>query len=52
VLLKQRLNSKYGGEGNWALVTGASDGIGKSFAITLAKMGYNITLVSRNEEKM
>lgn len=33
-------------------MTGASEGIGKSFAIQLAKSGYNITLVSRNEEKM
>ena len=52
VPLKQRLNQRYGGEGTWALVTGASDGIGKSFAIQLAKSGYNITLVSRSAEKM
>ena len=33
-------------------MTGASEGIGKSFAITLAKLGYNVTLVARNEDKM
>jgi 17beta-estradiol 17-dehydrogenase / very-long-chain 3-oxoacyl-CoA reductase len=52
VPLKQRLNEKYGGEGNWALVTGASEGIGKSFAMQLAKFGYNVTMVARNEAKM
>jgi 17beta-estradiol 17-dehydrogenase / very-long-chain 3-oxoacyl-CoA reductase len=50
--LKTRLNQCYGGEGEWALVTGSSEGIGKGFAIALAKCGYNLTLVSRNVEKM
>ena len=27
--LKKRLNDKYGKEGEWALITGASEGIGK-----------------------
>ncbi len=31
--LKQRLNAKYGKEGEWALITGASDGIGKEYAL-------------------
>jgi len=31
-------------------VTGASDGIGKEFAFQLAKAGFNVLLVARNEE--
>lgn len=34
------------------MVTGASDGIGKEFAIQLAKKGFNILLVSRTASKL
>ena len=33
------------------IITGATDGIGKQTAIELAKLGYNIGLVGRNQEK-
>ncbi|KIJ62390.1 hypothetical protein HYDPIDRAFT_182759 [Hydnomerulius pinastri MD-312] len=36
-------------KGAWAVVTGASDGIGKEFALQLASAGFNILLVARNE---
>jgi short-subunit dehydrogenase len=36
----------------WALVTGASVGIGESFTRLLASKGYNIALVSRNEARL
>lgn len=36
----------------FALITGASKGIGKSMAITLAKMGYNLLLVARSVEEL
>ncbi|RPB21798.1 3-ketoacyl-reductase [Terfezia boudieri ATCC MYA-4762] len=42
----------YGPKGSWALVTGASDGIGKEFALQLASKGSNILLVSRTESKL
>ena len=34
------------------VVTGATDGIGKEFALQLAKKGFNILLVSRSEDKL
>lgn len=45
--------SKYGaGNGKWAVVTGASDGIGKEYALQLAKKGLSIVLVSRTQSKL
>lgn len=42
---------RYGAKkGAWAIVTGASDGIGKEFAFQLAKAGFNVFLVARNLE--
>ena len=35
-----------------ALVTGASEGIGRSFAIKLVKRGYTVTVVARNEARL
>ena len=36
--------------GPWAVVTGASRGIGKHFALALAERGLNTVLVARNQE--
>ncbi|KAL8377652.1 hypothetical protein RB595_008374 [Gaeumannomyces hyphopodioides] len=36
----------------WALVTGASDGIGKHLAAELADFGFNVVLHGRNPEKL
>lgn len=52
VLPKVSLN-KYGAKDNtWAVVTGASDGLGKEYAFQLAKRGFNIVLVSRTQSKL
>lgn len=39
-------------EGKTALVTGASQGIGRACALTLAKAGARVALVARNESKL
>ncbi|ODQ45704.1 hypothetical protein PICMEDRAFT_16993 [Pichia membranifaciens NRRL Y-2026] len=45
--------AKYGGgKGAWAVITGASDGIGKEYALQLAERGFNIVLVSRTQAKL
>ncbi len=41
---KERLFEKYG---QWAIVTGASSGIGKAFAEQLAEAGFNIVISAR-----
>jgi short-subunit dehydrogenase len=38
--------------GDWALVTGASSGIGNEYATHIASQGLNIVLVARNEKKL
>lgn len=38
--------------GDWAVVTGATDGIGKALAHELAKKGLNIVLISRTQSKL
>ncbi|XP_011871387.1 PREDICTED: very-long-chain 3-oxoacyl-CoA reductase-like [Vollenhovia emeryi] len=39
-------------QGKWAVVTGATDGIGKAYAKALAEMNINIVLVSRSLSRL
>lgn len=46
---RQRLNTNYG---EWAIVTGASSGIGLEIAIQLATAGFNLVINSRHLDKL
>ena len=50
--LASPLNIKRKYAGQWALVTGSTDGIGKAYSIALAKCNMNIVLVSRTQSKL
>merc|ERR1719215_996593 len=38
--------------GEWAVVTGATDGIGRAYAFEMAKLGLKVLLISRTESKL
>ena len=40
------------GKGSWAVVTGATGGIGEEFCKQLAEKGFNIVLMSRDKAKL
>lgn len=48
-LLNRNMKNEYG---EWAVITGSTDGIGKSYAKELAKRGMNVLLISRTKEKL
>lgn len=48
----KNLFKTYGIKGAWAVVTGGSAGIGQAYAIELAKAGFNILLIARNEGRL
>ncbi|MCJ1403124.1 hypothetical protein MMC11_006347 [Xylographa trunciseda] len=45
-------NYQHGPKDSWALITGASDGIGYGFAEELCSRGFNVVLHGRNEQKL
>eukprot|EP01135_Chromosphaera_perkinsii_P007541 Nk52_evm25s913 gene=Nk52_evmTU25s913 len=38
--------------GSWAVVTGATDGIGRGYVEEFARLGLNVVLIGRSEEKL
>jgi 17beta-estradiol 17-dehydrogenase / very-long-chain 3-oxoacyl-CoA reductase len=45
------LPARYG-KGSWAVVTGATGGIGEEYCVQLAKLGFNVVLMGRNKERL
>ncbi|KAK9509329.1 hypothetical protein O3M35_006670 [Rhynocoris fuscipes] len=52
ILPKFRQPKDFKSYGQWAVITGSTDGIGKEFAKELASKGVDIYLISRNEQKL
>ncbi|VDK77346.1 unnamed protein product [Litomosoides sigmodontis] len=50
-LAKQRDLHKLAGA-KWAVITGATDGIGKGYAFELARKGFSILLISRTQSRL
>ena len=46
------LKRRYAKAGDWAIITGASDGIGKAIALELAGRGFNVVLIARTKAKL
>lgn len=51
IFFEKRLNVETMGT-TYALITGASQGIGKEIAVSLAKHGYNLLLAARSADKL
>jgi len=51
LLVPHDLSQRYGRD-SWAIVTGASDGIGRAFCEELTKDGFNIILIARTRSKL
>jgi short-subunit dehydrogenase len=45
-----KIRNEYGD--GWAVVTGATSGLGYNYAKTLSQLGYNVCLVSKDENKL
>lgn len=50
--LPKYLSQHASGQNSWALVTGASDGIGRALCYGLSEQGFNVVLHGRNETKL
>ena len=46
------LMNRYGKQDSWVVVTGGSDGIGLEICEQMAAKGFNVCIVSRNQEKI
>ncbi|KAL7696483.1 short-chain dehydrogenase [Lotmaria passim] len=46
------MKKKYAKAGDWAVVTGASEGIGHAMAIDLGRRGFNVCVIARTQSKL
>lgn len=46
------LRKKYANAGDWAVVTGASEGIGYAMSMELAGRGFNVCVIARRQSKL
>ncbi|EGT50980.1 CBN-LET-767 protein [Caenorhabditis brenneri] len=51
-LLLSPIDLKKKAGASWAVITGATDGIGKAYAFELARRGFNVFIVSRTQSKL
>lgn len=51
-LTSVNMKKKYGKAGDWAVVTGASEGIGQAMALDLSKRGFNVCVIARTQSKL
>lgn len=49
---KLNMKKKYDGAGDWAVVTGASEGIGYAMAMDLCRRGFNVCVIARTMSKL
>jgi 17beta-estradiol 17-dehydrogenase / very-long-chain 3-oxoacyl-CoA reductase len=48
----RRIRNRYYTNDGWVMISGCTSGIGKAYAEILNKSGFNLVLISRNEEKL
>ncbi|CBH11030.1 T. brucei spp.-specific protein [Trypanosoma brucei gambiense DAL972] len=46
------LKRRYSKAGDWAVVTGGTEGIGRAVALDLANRGFNVCVISRTQSKL
>jgi 17beta-estradiol 17-dehydrogenase / very-long-chain 3-oxoacyl-CoA reductase len=49
ILAKKIILIERYGNNSWALITGAAGGLGRSYAVQLAKKGFNIIAIDHNK---
>lgn len=51
-LTSLNMKKRYSKAGEWAVVTGASEGIGHAMAIDLGRRGFNVCVIARTQSKL
>jgi 17beta-estradiol 17-dehydrogenase / very-long-chain 3-oxoacyl-CoA reductase len=46
------MKKRYAAAGDWAVVTGASEGIGHAMAVDLGRRGFNVCVIARTQSKL